>query len=371
MTGSGGGGLQPEEWSIPNEDQSNQLEINIRLKQSEIKILLNELETLHQMMNQLENQKSEAKKRLQDMSSQVESLRTQTDQYKESIETQENEINAKKRELDELKSEENQMQNKLSEVKKSVDAISRELADNAITMSQYKLKLVNLEEYENRLETSNSELESAIIKEDIDKLNGILARPITPISELISEFPEIKDDLESGSFMDKDAGFMSFGNEFQHDPFAGEDLFNEDDPFKKDVSSSDNFFANDNFSSPTDSGIKSAFDPFSNPQINNRKDSNVDLFGADPFSLSPRSSSPAPELPPKKCKAPPPRPAPPKPGTKPPPPRPAPPSESFKKAVDPWGASADDPFSASTTASVDNFDAFGSNFADFSAFERK
>ena len=57
--------------TVPEEISVNQLEINIRLKQSEIKILQNELETLYQMIKQLENQKLEAKKRLDDMSNQV------------------------------------------------------------------------------------------------------------------------------------------------------------------------------------------------------------------------------------------------------------------------------------------------------------
>ena len=57
--------------TVPEEISVNQLEINIRLKQSEIKILQNELETLYQMIKQLENQKLEDKKRLDDMSNQV------------------------------------------------------------------------------------------------------------------------------------------------------------------------------------------------------------------------------------------------------------------------------------------------------------
>lgn len=49
----------------------NRQEASIRLKQSEIKNHQNELETLCQMIKQLENQKIEAKKRLEEMSNQV------------------------------------------------------------------------------------------------------------------------------------------------------------------------------------------------------------------------------------------------------------------------------------------------------------
>lgn len=43
------------------------------------------------------------------------------------------------------------------------------------------------------------------------------------------DFEEDKDDFESGFFKDKDNEFMSLGNEFTNDPFAGEDPFKEGD----------------------------------------------------------------------------------------------------------------------------------------------
>lgn len=48
-----------------------QEEATMRLKQSEIKSMLNETETLHQMVRQLDNQKTEARKRLDDLGLQV------------------------------------------------------------------------------------------------------------------------------------------------------------------------------------------------------------------------------------------------------------------------------------------------------------
>ncbi len=53
------------------ESEVNQDEACMKLKQSEIKNLQNEIETLHQMLKQLDSQKSEARKRLEDLGSQV------------------------------------------------------------------------------------------------------------------------------------------------------------------------------------------------------------------------------------------------------------------------------------------------------------
>lgn len=112
------------------------------------------------------------------------------------------------------------------------------------------------------------------------------------------------------------------------------------------------------------------------------------MFANDPFAstnvsnsqVNP-SESPTPELPPKKSKAPPPRPAPPKHSNKPPP-RPAPPqfleSADNLKNSDPWsstGSSLADPFASTNVPSnqvnsTSNFDAFGSNFADFANFDK-
>jgi len=53
------------------EGDVNREEATMRLKQSEIKSLQNEAETLQQMIKQLDVQKGEARKRLDDLGSQV------------------------------------------------------------------------------------------------------------------------------------------------------------------------------------------------------------------------------------------------------------------------------------------------------------
>lgn len=56
------------------EQEANQQEGVLKLKSSEIKSLQNEAETLQQMIKQLEAQKVEARKRLDDMATQVDRL---------------------------------------------------------------------------------------------------------------------------------------------------------------------------------------------------------------------------------------------------------------------------------------------------------
>lgn len=53
------------------EEEVNRDEATMRLKQSEIKSMQNETETLYQMVRQLDVQKGEARKRLDDLASQV------------------------------------------------------------------------------------------------------------------------------------------------------------------------------------------------------------------------------------------------------------------------------------------------------------
>lgn len=53
------------------EAEVNQEEATMKLKESEIKSMQNETETLHQMVKQLDVQKGEARKRLDDLAAQV------------------------------------------------------------------------------------------------------------------------------------------------------------------------------------------------------------------------------------------------------------------------------------------------------------
>jgi hypothetical protein len=96
----------------------------------------------------------------------------------------------------------------------------------------------------------------------------------------LQNFTEQSSDFESGTFKDKEEGFLEIGNEFTNDPFAGEDPFSEgealvlfyqkivafffrssivtpDDAFKKDaLAAGDAFFSNDNFGSAFDSNLE-------------------------------------------------------------------------------------------------------------------
>lgn len=56
---------------VKYESEVTSEETSLRLKQNEIKNIQNEMETLSQMLKQLENQKNDASKRLDDLNSQV------------------------------------------------------------------------------------------------------------------------------------------------------------------------------------------------------------------------------------------------------------------------------------------------------------
>ncbi|RWS15872.1 hypothetical protein B4U79_06699, partial [Dinothrombium tinctorium] len=371
--------LQSEKSKL--EQEATQQEAIMKLKQSEIKNLQNEAETLQQMIKQLETQKIEARKRLDEMSIQVENLRKQVEEQNEKIEFQEKELNEKQKELNELRSEENQLQTQFENCKKEVSLMSANLANSQLQISQYKTKLMHFEEYEKQLNDGINELDIALNNNDVQKISNILITSITPpLSDLINDS---NNGFTSDSFKDKDAAFPSLSHEFTADPFAGEDPFDGEDLFPPPEPAANDLFSNDPFGSsafpPSDADDKSrSFDPFNAAFSKKQEIVGGDPFGDDPFA-SVKGESPTPELPPKKSKAPPPRPVPPKHGNKPPP-RPAPPqtadisADPFKK-TDPWTSSSsvasNDPFAPTNNSSTQgSFDPFGSNFADFSNFDK-
>lgn len=190
----------------------------MKLKQSEIKSLQNETETLNQMIKQLDAQKSEARKRLDDLGVQVENLKLTLVDQKVTVEGQETEMLAKRQELDQLRSEEASLQSKLGIFKQDVDSLSQNLGQTQIHISQVKTKLLHLEEYERQLNEGVVDLDTAITNTDYHKITTLLVRPITPPPDLI----EAKSGFDVDPFRD---GFPSLTKEFSADPFSGEDPF--------------------------------------------------------------------------------------------------------------------------------------------------
>ncbi|UXI14306.1 epidermal growth factor receptor substrate 15-like 1 [Sarcoptes scabiei] len=339
-------------------------EASLRLKQSEIQNVQNEIETLTQMLKQLENQKNDATKRIDDLSLQlrnfennlheiasklkneskkVENLNREYNDQKNSISGTESDINAKKNEFEILKDEEKVLEEKFKNAKNDCEQISKIAADTQLEISQIKTNTMELDEYERQFNELVYDYDNAISNADYAKIISLLSYDIPLPPSLSNEDVQLED----------------FKDEFQSDPFDGED------PFKDDVFGSkakDQGFATDNFAN---------FDAFTNSS-NSKTD---DPFGFSPFDSNQlgsngRSESPTPALPPKKSKAPPPRPAPPK-STNKTPLRAAPPPPSKDAAsnhaaafnetnFDPFNDQNRDPFGSDTFA-TQNF----ANFADF------
>ncbi|CAG2162616.1 unnamed protein product [Oppiella nova] len=381
--------LQIEKLRLESELHSD--EASIKLKESEIKSLQNEIETLHQMLKQLDSQKSEARKRLDDLGNQkklleknlheinesikeeklkVENLSQQLNDQKTKVETQESELSAKRKELDELKSEEAKLESQLDSLKRESQMVSKNAGDTQLEISQIGTKIVELEEYERRVNDAINEYNSALSTQDLVKISSLLPRTLTP--PLIEPEPRVHNGFNA--FANESTITTGTASEFTTDPFAGEDPFKED-PFKSDNRVDDPFASNNFANFGTPEAPKVAFDPFGTGSFSGSN--KPDPFGSDPFtsqSVNPgiRSESPTPELPPKKSKAPPPRPAPPKHASKTPlRAAPAPPGHTstsdntFKS--DPFGSSQSsfDPFNDNSK------DAFGSsNFANFANFDK-
>ncbi|KAI2797941.1 Calcium ion binding [Blomia tropicalis] len=319
-------------------------EASLRLKQSEVKSIQNEIETLAQMLKQLENQRNDASRRLDDLNNQVENLNKQFIEQKKSIEEQEVDLGSKKKEFEELKNEEVSLESKLSLSKSEAEQASKTATDTQLEISQIKANVVELEEYERRVNEMLSDYDYAINNHDIVKIASLLPRSITPPPFVAMDAQPIDD--------------LNVSKEFSSDPFADEDPFKDEDPFHSNKAPQDNF-AN--------------FDAFENGGGGNKSDP----FGFSPFDSANsgdafRSESPTPALPPKKSK---------------PPPRPPAPSKSNATNKTPSRAAPPPPVkdqSGATQSSFnsnfdpfsDNRDPFGSdsfssqNFANFANFDK-
>ena len=138
----------------------------------------------------------------------MEQFNQQLEEQKLKVGQQEGELVAKRKELEELKGEESQLEAKLEACKKETEFTARNVGDTQLEISHIKTKLMELEEYDRRLNDGITELDVSISSKDIMKINNLLPRTITP--------PLIEAEQQNN-------GFSS--NEFPSDPFAGEDPF--------------------------------------------------------------------------------------------------------------------------------------------------
>ncbi|XP_074042511.1 epidermal growth factor receptor pathway substrate 15 isoform X2 [Leptinotarsa decemlineata] len=364
-----------------------QKEADLKIKSGEIKNLQSELDTLAATLKQLENQKGEAQKRLNDLKAQksvvdeqletvtkqleekceqVDKLRAQAAEQAEMVKAQETELNSKKEQLEGLRIEEERLEKLKAENTKKLSNLNSNLQDTQLSISQAKALITQLQEQTRQMNDAIATCDSAMESGDVSQIPEAVLRIK----------PEFKDPEYNKLTMNSDTRKQ---NGFDVDPFSNpsdrkSSGFN-DDPFQSGSFSSEPFVAafpdtNNGFSPDPFGGSFSSTtaqnDPF-NAFGDTHKDSDTastnqqdkDPFGCDPFAIlhaptrdgsaPPRPTSPSPALPPKKNKQPPPRPAPPRP-TMPP---------AMKKN------SQQNSFES---------DPFGSNvgeFADFSNFDAK
>lgn len=100
------------------------------------------------------------------------------------MKTDEEEMIAKKKELNQIRSEESNLQSKLAFYKKETEQFSSASSQIQLQISQVKALLVALEEYEIQLKEGTADLESAMAGNEFNKLNMLLAQPITPPPEI-------------------------------------------------------------------------------------------------------------------------------------------------------------------------------------------
>ncbi|XP_060655421.1 epidermal growth factor receptor substrate 15-like 1 isoform X3 [Drosophila nasuta] len=347
------------------ETEIAQKEADVRIKNGEVRSLQSELDTLTATLKQLENQRGEAQKRLDDLqaqvtqnlavlanvshditytNAQVNKIRDQCHKQEETINEQEGELNAKRSELQKLKDEESALQKEYDNNNNELSKLTKHLQNTQLQISSVRSMVTQLMETQRQMtdallicraamENQNAELVSEYqlkIEPDFDDARKTLEKEV--------EIP--KDD----PFDENNSGAANKAtNGFDNDPFSGQG--SKPTPAIK-TGFDDSFNMSSNFDSGFDafgqsgaSGFgQTTRDPFGADAFAANKPSAItpepgkDDFGSDPFAAlhaptgqgqvlspntnrsgpPPRPESPSPALPPKKSKVPPPRPAPPR-----------------------------------------------------------
>ncbi|XP_049309735.1 epidermal growth factor receptor substrate 15-like 1 isoform X6 [Bactrocera dorsalis] len=389
------------------ETEIAQKEADIRIKSGEVRSLQSELDTLSATLKQLENQRGEAQKRLDDLKAQsidyqtvlknmtldiaqlrvqVTKIRDQCQKQEETINEQEGELNAKRSELQKLKDEEAALQKEYDQNNRELQKLTQHLQNTQLQISSVRSMVTQLLETQRQMTDALLMCRAAISNQDAELVSEYQLK-IEPdfnearqILEKKIEEPKADDPFGENSTVESATkttnGFASNG--FGNDPFTAnsgsatigrsgfDDSFTATSGFGE--SGFDGFGSNSGFSQP-------AKDPFGGDAFANKPSNAItpeqpgkDDFGSDPFAAlhaptgqgqvlspnaqksgpPPRPESPSPALPPKKSKVPPPRPAPPR------------PMQGPARPVQP----ASDAFGSNTSGG-------GGGFADFADFDNK
>ncbi|XP_073848886.1 epidermal growth factor receptor pathway substrate 15 isoform X3 [Musca autumnalis] len=351
------------------ETEIAQKEADIRIKNGEVRSLQSELDTLSATLKQLENQRGEAQKRLDDlkaqsleyekslqiinleipkMRNQVNKIREQCQKQEDTINEQEGELNAKRSELQKLKDEENSLQKEYDENNRELQKLTNHLQNTQLQISSIRSMVTQLMETQRQMTDALLLCRAAIESENAELVSEYQLKIEPDFSEariqLEKEIEIPKDDpfndTNTTAMNNKNSGFTSNG--FDSDPFASNTTTVAPAKGGFDDSFNTGFDASfDAFASSNTTGFGG--DAFGGSAFANKPAEPVkDNFDNDPFAslhaptgqgqvLSPntqpqtqnltttksgpppRPESPSPALPPKKSKVPPPRPAPPRP----------------------------------------------------------
>lgn len=375
------------------EQEVAQKEADVRIKRGEERSLQSEKDTLTATLKQLENQKGEAQKRLDDLKNQrievdaailiareqVNKIREQCQKQEDTLKEQEGELDSRRSELQKLKDEEQALEREYNSCTKDVDRLTSQLQDTQLEISQVKAMVTQIQEYQRQMTDALAMFRNAIDTNDPSLVSdySLKIEPEFREAKLALEEKEVENANKRDPFGDNKAS-NGFGGGVSDGETGFGDDFKTSNGFATQFDSST---TNNGFQSGFDGGFASAFDnqprdmfgsgagadPFAETR-GTAAEPAKDEFGCDPFAIlhaptnasqaltpspsksvaPPRPESPSPALPPKKAKQPPPRPAPPRPLQGPTPTKPAPP------ATDAFGDSSG-----------------GGGFANFADFDNK
>ncbi|XP_058810166.1 epidermal growth factor receptor substrate 15-like 1 isoform X2 [Phymastichus coffea] len=259
------------------EKDLSQKDADIKIKIGEIKSLQSELDTLAATLRQLDNQKGEAQKRLNDLKIQIEKLHQQATDQESTLRIQEDEINSKRQELESLKSTEQSLDSQQLVYKNQLIILSKKLQATQLKSSQIKALITQLQEQQRQIIDAISQYDSAFSIGD----SSVISESTLFLRINLEEYTH---DINDDSKDDNDT-INNNGNNYLHNDGTNDENRRAEIP--------------DPFGTAFSPAVQSVYDP----------------FGEDPFAAlhAPvRSGSPSPALPPKKTKQPPPRPAPPR-----------------------------------------------------------
>ncbi|GAB1602230.1 epidermal growth factor receptor substrate 15-like 1 isoform X2 [Argonauta hians] len=384
------------------EKEKSQRDADIKIKNGEVQALQKDLDAITATLHQLENQKREAQKRLDELDDKRSNLESsvkemkdkcddeqrQIDEYKlkisnqeKSVQEQEDELNNLRSNLNSLRDEEAQLESEVAEKKVYIETLINNQKDTQLQISQTKSRIQHLQDQQ-LSNNSGSQINGEFAYFPNSSLEGdqfstLATAGSSPISVGAFSHGSSLDDFRDDPFKSKDPFSNPTADPFQNeDPFKGSDPFNQDpfaseDPFKDAFPAADSeaaVFPKDNtfgmnsdpFSSNfSNSDKKAATESFATFGDMKPKGNKGDLFGSVPFVKSNSKSPTPPNLPPKQKKQPPPRPAPPRPKSSP----------AAKKKEELFANFGNDPFSGSdpfASSSGNNLECTVENFADFS-----